>query len=169
LSTRPSSRARRLPAPTAARTPAEDLGILLTSALGAFKDRLHAHLAAAGYTDLGPSFGFVFRSLADEPMSLAQLASRLGITSQGTLKIVDEMERRGYVQRKEDEADQRVRRVALTGRGRSALREARRFHAEVERELTKSLGPRRVADARAVLEVLSGDEAGTRRWLRPVW
>src|SRR5215212_7777670 len=117
-----------------------DLGVLLTLATGAFKERLHAHLAASGYDDLGSSFGFVFRSLADRPLSLAELASRLGISSQGALKIVAEMEERGYVERRDDEADRRIRRLLLTVRGRAALREARRLHARVERELVTTLG-----------------------------
>ena len=134
-----------------------DLGVLLTLATGTFKDRLHAHLAASGYDDLGPSFGFVFRSLADRPLSLAELATRLGISSQGALKIVAEMEERGYVERRDDEVDRRIRRLLLTTRGRAALREARRFHARVERDLVTMLGTTKVAGARAVLEALAGD------------
>jgi DNA-binding MarR family transcriptional regulator len=134
-----------------------DLGVLLTLATGTFKERLHAHLATAGYDDLGPSFGFVFRSLADRPLSLAELATRLGITSQGALKIAAEMEDRGYVERRDDEVDRRIRRLLLTARGRAALREARRFHARLERDLVTSLGASKVAGARAVLEALAGE------------
>jgi DNA-binding MarR family transcriptional regulator len=141
------------------RPPAHDLGVLLTLALEAFKDRLHAHLARAGYDDLGPSFGFVFRSLADRPLSLVELAARLQISSQGALKIATEMEGRGYVERQDDATDRRIRRLALTSRGRSALREARRLHATVERELTDALGTESVANARAVLETLAGEAA----------
>jgi len=160
-----SSRQRRAAVRTAFltspdRPPAHDLGVLLTLALEAFKERLHAHLARAGYDDLGPSFGFVFRSLADRPLSLVELAARLQISSQGALKIVSEMEGRGYVERQDDATDRRVRRLALTSRGRSALREARRLHAAVERELTDTLGPERVVAARAVLETLAGEAAG---------
>jgi DNA-binding MarR family transcriptional regulator len=159
-----SSRLRRpsdrQPAPARATDPpAHDLGILLTLALDTFKRRLHDHLAEAGYDDLGPSFGFVFRSLADEPMSLAALATRLGITSQGALKIATEMEQRGYIERQGDRDDRRVRRLLLTARGRAALREARRFHATVERELARSLGADHVAAARVVLEELASESA----------
>jgi len=159
-----SSRQRRHVVQTTAsasadRPPAHDFGVLLTLALEAFKERLHAHLARAGYDDLGPSFGFVFRSLAERPLSLVELAARLGISSQGALKIVTEMEGRGYVERQDDAIDRRVRRLALTTRGRSALREARRLHAAVERELTDTLGAERVASARTVLETLAGEAA----------
>ena len=130
---------------------AADWGILLTAALAEFKEQLHAHLARAGYDDLGPSFGFVFRSLADRPLSLAELAARLGITSQGALKIAAEMERRGYVERQDDQVDRRVRRLLLSARGRAALKEARRFHAAAERRLVQKVGAKQVATARAVL------------------
>lgn len=140
--------------------PKQDLGVLLTLALSAFKARLHAHLAQAGYDDLGPSFGFVFRSLAERPLSLVELAGRLGISSQGALKIVAAMEARAYVERQDDPADRRVTRLCLSARGRGALREARRFHATVEQELIRAVGAKQVAAARAVLEALTNDAGG---------
>lgn len=157
MSTRPARR------PTTAATQRphdDDLGVLLTLALAEFKEQLHAHLASAGYDDLGPSFGFVFRSLADTPLSLVALSHRLGISAQGTLKIATEMVDRGYVERHDDADDKRVRRLALTARGRSALREARRFHTLTEKHLNETVGPRHVAGARAVLRALAADRLG---------
>jgi DNA-binding MarR family transcriptional regulator len=72
---------------------------------------------------------------------------------------------RGYVERKDDAEDKRIRRLLLTARGRAALREARRFHARVERELADALGVKQVANARAVLMALAGESArGDTRW-----
>lgn len=138
-----------------------DLGIVLTLALAAFKDRLHAHLADAGYADLGPSYGFVFRSLGERPLSLAELAAQLGITPQGALKIVAEMIERDYVERGDDAGDKRVRRLSLTPRGRAALREARKFHARAERELVDHLGARALKTTRTVLSTLAASGAAT--------
>ena len=156
-----SSRPRRSPdgeraSSTRTEGSPHDIGVVLTLALDAFKQRLHAHLADAGYDDLGPSFGFVFRSLADGPLSLVALADRLGLTSQGALKIAAEMERRGSIERQNDVEDRRVRHLVLSSRGRAALREARRFHASVERELARTHGAAHVAAARLVLESLAG-------------
>jgi DNA-binding MarR family transcriptional regulator len=137
-----------------AKAPITDWGILLTAALGVFKEQLHAQLVRAGYDDLGPAFGFVFRSLAERPLSLAELAARLGMTSQGALKIVAAMAERGYVERQDDLVDRRVRRLSLSARGRAALREARRFHVAAERRLVQSVGAKQVASARAVLAAL---------------
>lgn len=161
-----STRKRGAAPPAGAPEPAEhDLGVLLTIALETFKGRLHAHLAATGYDDLGASFGFVFRSLADRPLSLVELAARLGVSSQGALKIAAEMVDRGYVERQDDAEDKRVRRLLLTARGRAALREARRFHARAERELADALGAKQVASARAVLMALAGESArGDTMW-----
>jgi DNA-binding MarR family transcriptional regulator len=159
MSSRKAHRSVPEPTPSANAWSTEDLGVLLTMALAAFKDRLHAHLTTAGFDDLGPSFGFVFRSLAEQPLSLTELAALLGISSQGALKIVVEMSERGYVERRDDSSDQRVRRVALTRRGRSALREARRFHTAAERQLVELLGPRQVASARTVLGALAAEKS----------
>jgi DNA-binding MarR family transcriptional regulator len=135
----------------------QDIGLLLTEAVVEFKRQLHAHLSHEGFTDLGPSFGFVFRCLADRSMSLAELSALLGISPQGTLKIVAEMVDLGYVARKDDATDRRVRQLSLTARGRAALREARRFHATVEERLKKTVGAKALAAARAVLEELAGE------------
>ena len=44
-----------------------DFGVLLNLAFGSFKAGLHAELARAGFDDVGPSFGYVFRLLASRP------------------------------------------------------------------------------------------------------
>ncbi|MGV3709543.1 MAG: MarR family winged helix-turn-helix transcriptional regulator [Gemmatimonas sp.] len=137
----------------------DDIGVLLTVALGAFKRRLHSALADAGYDDLGPSYGYVFRSLADGPLSLVDLSVRLSISAQGTLKIANEMLERGYVERRNDPTDKRVRLLLLTARGRGALSVARRFHALMEQELVKAAGAASLASARQVLLTIAGEDA----------
>ncbi|BCS31066.1 hypothetical protein TBR22_A02660 [Luteitalea sp. TBR-22] len=129
-----------------------DFGVLLNLAFVAFKDALDADLAAAGFDDIGSSFGYVFRLLADQPCSLSELASRLGMSSPGALKVVDDMVDKGYVARHADPDDRRVKRLELTDRGRAALRRARAFHARYERELARRLGAQQVAETRRLLE-----------------
>ena len=137
--------------------PQTDFGVLLNLAFGALKHDMQSHMADAGFDDLGPSFGYVFRVLDQDAPSLAELAMRLGITPQGALKIVAEMIDKGYVQRTDDRTDGRVKRLTLSARGKRALAEARRFHGMFERELGKRLGTSRVATARAVLEAIIAD------------
>lgn len=129
-----------------------DLGVLFNLAYGAFVARLHTAMAEAGFHDLGQSFGYVFRLLDAGPASLVSLATRLQITSQGALKIVADMEAKGYVERLGHPDDARVRMVALTERGRNALSTARRFHAAFEAQLATQVGASNAAALRSTLE-----------------
>lgn len=130
----------------------EDFGVLLNLAYGVLKEELHATLAKAGYDDLGPSFGYVFRLLADQPRSLAEVAAQLGITPQGALKIVDDMVAKDYVERRGHPQDGRIKLLSLTARGRRALAAAHAFHLRFERELAGSMGSARAQAARQALE-----------------
>jgi DNA-binding MarR family transcriptional regulator len=136
-----------------------DFGVLLNVAFVAFKEALDADLAAAGFDDIGTSFGYVFRLLAQAPCSLSELAAQLGMTSPGALKVVDDMVAKGYVSRSADADDRRVKRLELTDRGRAALARARSFHERYERALVQRLGKRQVADARNLLEAMAASHA----------
>ena len=120
-----------------------DFGILLGLAFRAFVDEMHADLAARGFDDLGRSYGYVFRMLGDGDRSLSELAALLGMTLPGAGKIVDEMERHGYVERRPDQVDRRVKHIALSRRGRDALAAARAFHRRFEERLSDSARLRR--------------------------
>lgn len=141
----------------AQRQPA-DLGILLGVAFQEFVRALHAAHAAAGFADLGRSDGFVFRSLASGPLTVSELAGRLEITKQGAAQIIEDMERRGYVERQPDPGDRRARLVRLSARGKLALANARRFHRDYERGLARRHGSDAVAGLRAMLEAIAGPE-----------
>jgi DNA-binding MarR family transcriptional regulator len=131
-----------------------DLGLLLGLAYQAFTDQLREDLRGRGFDDLGGAYGYVFRALAEEPLRLADLAARLGMTAPGAAKIVDEMEARGYLTRRPDPRDGRAKALRLAPRGRAALAAARRFHAAAERRLRETVGAREVEVARLALEAL---------------
>jgi len=141
-----------------------DIGILLGLAYAGFVDELRADLAARGFADLGPSYGYVFRVLGDGERSLSELAGLLRMTLPGAGKIVDEMEARGYVERHPDASDRRVKQLRLSPRGRAALKAAQAFHRRFERRLPD--GPA----LRAALEGIATDTGGERapRYVRPL-
>jgi DNA-binding MarR family transcriptional regulator len=155
MSTRPDSTDQTAAERSLQADAESDIGILLTVALAAFKEGLHRHLAKAGYEDLGPGYGFVFRTLGQRSHSLAELAVQLGMTPQGALKIIAEMIDRGYVERRDDADDLRVRQLHLTTRGKAALKEARKYHAGAERTLVAEFGAKPVAATRALLASLA--------------
>jgi len=134
--------------------PVADFGVLLNLAFGAFKAKLHAELARAGFDDVGPSFGYVFRLLAPEPLNLSAVADALAISAPGALKIVNDMVDKGYVERQAHALDGRQKLLALTPRARQAMKVARRFHGQFEAALARQLGPDDARAARRVLEAI---------------
>ena len=140
----------------------DDFGVLLGAAYLRFVEELHAALASAGFDDLHSSFGYVFRALDADALSLRELADRLGMTPPGALKIVDEMVRTGYLLREPDPRDGRIKRLRLAPRGSAALAAARDHHVRFERQLGETLGRQRVASVRAVLEGWLGSDPAPR-------
>jgi DNA-binding MarR family transcriptional regulator len=148
---------------------AHDFGILLGLAYQAFVGHLHRDLAKHGFTEIGPTVGYVLRAIAEGPINQRQLSKRLGITDQGTAKIIDEMEREKLVRRVADPDDARARRLELGPRGEELLRAARRFHARFERELAKELGTSVAATRRVLEHIIASDPDETGRGrIRPM-
>jgi DNA-binding MarR family transcriptional regulator len=135
----------------------DDFGVLLALAYVTFVEELHERLS--GYERFGAWTGIVLRALDDGPMSLTNLAELLEMSSAGALKIIGPMVEDGYLERVPDPNDRRVRAIALTRKGRSALREARRFHADFEASLVEVLGPNAVRATRRTLEAIVEREA----------
>lgn len=135
-----------------------DFGILLMLASQEFVIELRAALAEQGFDDQGRSDGYVFRALAATPMTTSELADRLEISKQGAGQIVEDMERRGYVERRPDPTDGRARLLHLSERGRAALAAARRFHQRYERALISRHGKEAVATLRELLVAMAGEE-----------
>src|SRR5947208_13769673 len=79
-----------------------DFGILLGLAYQDFVRELNQELAARGFPDVRPAFGYVFRALLAERLTATELARRLGMTPQGALKLVDEMVAARYVHPRPD-------------------------------------------------------------------
>jgi DNA-binding MarR family transcriptional regulator len=138
-----------------------DLGILLVLAYQEFVRELREAHARDGFGDTGRSDGYVFRALAAGPMTVSDLAARLEISKQGAAQIVDDMQRRGYLERRPDPTDARARLLYLSERGRSALAAARRFHQAYERRLARTHGREAVGALRAMLEEMAGGEDRT--------
>ena len=117
-----------------------DLAILVTAAGRIVADRLGAAVEQAGVDDMRSSFGFVIRALADGERTLTDLAEVLDVTKQSAIKVVDQMEELGYVERRADPADRRVKRLRLTAKAEKVRRTALAASRRMERELRHDLG-----------------------------
>lgn len=128
-----------------------DLAILIAASYRVVADRLQEAMAKAGIDDMRPAFGYVIRALANEELSVSELARVLDVTKQAASQTIDEMERAGFVERRPSSADRRVKVLALTAKGRRVRKTALRTSAALEAELVEALGARSVTEARRTL------------------
>ena len=89
------------------------LGRALTIALRLLVDEMHDRLAAKGFDDLRPAFGYVLNAAAHAALTASDVAGLLGMTKQGAAKLLSEMEHAGYIRRIDSPDDGRARPVVL--------------------------------------------------------
>lgn len=58
---------------------------------------------------------------ADEPLRMSEIASRLVLSPGGATKVIDRLEKMGYVTRSPDPNDRRATVVEITAAGREAM------------------------------------------------
>ena len=131
-----------------------DLPTLTALAGASANEYLLARLRGAGHESIRMSHGYVFQHLIGGSPTVSDLAEALGVTQQAASKSVLELEKLGYVVRQPDLADSRVRRIALTAKGRSIIARGRAARAKLEAELAAEIGPRAIADARRAMLAL---------------
>jgi DNA-binding MarR family transcriptional regulator len=152
----------------------QQLDVVLAALLAglALNERVADRIRAAGFADVRFSHGFVFQHLVPGPLPVGELARRMGVSQQAASKSAAELERLGYVERVADQADARVRRLALSERGRAAVAAGRDARAAVAGELAVALGPRRAKALRTALldalEFAGGLDAVRSRRVPPI-
>lgn len=104
-------------------------------------------LTAAQYTTLS-----LLASAADT--SSAELARRVLVTPQSMSEMIAALERKGLIERRENEANRRILHVALSAAGRSLLSEAETRVDQVEAELFSALDDAGHAELREALSTV---------------
>jgi DNA-binding MarR family transcriptional regulator len=131
------------------------IGALLRMPWEAVHERMLAGLHQRGYEDLIAPHLSVLQYPGPENVRPSELASRTRMTKQALNYLLGQMEELGYLTRVEDEADQRVKRIRLTRRGREASAAMREIVLEIEVEWTQKLGRRRFSELRKLLAQLN--------------
>jgi DNA-binding MarR family transcriptional regulator len=148
-----------------------DIGTLAMLTGIATSEHAQAILEDRGFNGLRVSHGYVFQHLIDARPTIGELADQLDMTQQGASKIVAELAALGYVERIADEQDARIRRVALSKRGKAAVSASRKARADAEAALAAACGAGRLRTARTVLlaalENAGGIESVRQRRVRP--
>ena len=134
---------------------------LLQVAYNSLARRIFQFVAGAGFSDLRPSHGNVLEPLSYiDGQRLNELASRAGMTPQSMGELVDDLEKRGYVERRADPADRRAKRVHLTEKGRSTRAAAAQAVTDMEARLEALLGHAAYVRLRAMLTQVIDTHAG---------
>ena len=110
-------------------------------------ERLHER----GFADLEPAHLNVLQYPGPHGARPSELAAQLRISKQALNYLLGELERLGYLERRRDPDDLRSKRVALTPRGKSAIRVIREAVGEVETSWAQRLGPKRFDQLRKLL------------------
>src|SRR3954453_20449933 len=87
---------------------------LLEMAAEAMFAEFREDLIEAGYGDVRPTHGCVFRFVREDGMRLTELAQLADMTKQSIGEIVDDLAERGYVERFPDPDDKRAKLIRLT-------------------------------------------------------
>jgi DNA-binding MarR family transcriptional regulator len=139
--------------------PPETLLSLLDAATESVLAEFRRDLEEAGYADIRPTHGCVFRFVRDDGMRLTELARLAGMTKQSVGELVDDLVDLGYVERIPDPEDRRAKLICLTDRGIEAQRVGFGLLADVEGRWAERFGATRMKQLRELLEEAVGEDA----------
>ena len=138
------------------------IGALLRMPWESILERLLAGLRERGFTDLGASHLSVLQWPGPDDLRPSELAAQSRMSKQALNYLLGQLERLGYLERRDDPRDQRFKRIALTRRGKRAALAMRDIVRDVETEWEQQLGRERFAELRLLLTDLNGHVAADR-------
>ncbi|MGM9985970.1 MAG: MarR family winged helix-turn-helix transcriptional regulator [Bacillaceae bacterium] len=148
-----------------------DLTSLLSLSYSTMIYELHNRLNELGFGDIRPAHGFLFKYIRPDGATGIELAEHLGITKQAISKMVDYLEKGGYVMRQAHPTDKRGKVIVLTERGWAVIKAKEEIVAEIEQRLSEKIGVERMQmlkeDLIKLVEEENEDKSSLR--IRPVW
>lgn len=141
-------------------------------------DTLHASLVQLRHAVLRDGFLQAIRAMDEYDISVAQmatlmlldaerggtvggLATDLGRSLSATSRLIDQLVRRGLVDRQEDDRDRRIKRVALTERGQELIGQVQRQRSEAQLAVMATLSDAERTEVMRGMSLLA--EAASRR------
>jgi len=120
--------------------PGRDFGFRIARIARRLRQAVDSELGAYGLTEA------TWRPLAyvgrlGEGVRQRELAAALGIEGPSLVRLLDNLERRGLIERREQAGDRRVRGIYLTGPGRELQRRVLRISDSVLRRLLAAADP----------------------------
>ena len=131
-------------------------------------DDLHARLAASGFADVRPAFGFVLLAARSHSVTAKEIAELTGTSKQAATKLLALIEAGNYLRRVPSGGDGRERPFELTPRGRKLLTRVEAIYRELEAEWARAIGSTGVEGLRSgMTRALRARHGGTLPPLRP--
>ncbi|EJS45381.1 MarR family transcriptional regulator [Bacillus toyonensis] len=148
-----------------------DLKSLLSLSFSTSINELHDRLSELEFEDIRPVHDFMFKCITPSGATGIELAEYLGITKQAVSKMVDYLEKSGYVMRQTYPTDKRGNIIVLTERGWLVVQAKEEILAEIEGSWIENIGAERMQMLKEDLTklVYEANEGKLSSWLRPVW
>ncbi|MER5530441.1 MarR family winged helix-turn-helix transcriptional regulator [Streptomyces sp. NPDC002677] len=137
---------------------------LVLALSGHLVQEIHTGVSQQGFEDLRPAHGFAFVRISMGGATAADLAEHLGVTKQAAAQLVEELVRKGYVERHPHPRDARARLLALTETGWAATRAADQAARAAVTPWREALGEERFSELVADLTQLTPPGP-----IRPAW
>ncbi|MFG3014055.1 MarR family winged helix-turn-helix transcriptional regulator [Streptomyces cinerochromogenes] len=137
---------------------------LVLALSGQLVQEIHTGVSQQGFDDLRPAHGFAFVRISAGGATTADLAEHLGVTKQAAAQLVEELVRKGYVERHPHPHDARARLLGLTETGWAATRAADQAARAAVAPWREVLGEERFGELVADLTLLAPPGP-----IRPAW
>jgi len=130
--------------------PYESLGLHCSLTHRAFISALERKLKGTGISPA--QFIALGQLLSLGPMSQSQLAANLSFKPATGVRLVDRMERDGWVTRQSDPADGRVKRLVPTGKATTTWRKVSRLARQLLNEAYQGIHPSEIETVKRLLD-----------------
>ncbi|MBX5164554.1 MULTISPECIES: MarR family transcriptional regulator [Rhizobium] len=113
----------------------------MNEAVRIFENRIIENLKAKGHSELTAAHINLTRNLDEDGTRLTELARRASLTKQSMSELVDQVERTGLIEKRQDPADGRAKLVCFTDSGFVWLEAFHQSLEVAEGEMRDQLGP----------------------------
>lgn len=118
-----------------------NIGRRMNEAVRIFENRIIENLKAKGHSELTAAHINLTRNLDEDGTRLTELARRASLTKQSMSELVDQVERTGLIEKRQDPADGRAKLVCFTNSGFVWLEAFHQSLEVAESEMRDQLGP----------------------------
>jgi len=132
--------------------PYKSLGFQCELTLKAFLHNLALRLDGTGISPT--QFRLLAHLMADGPLTQAELSDLLSITPPSTVKLIDRMQRDGWVERRADERDRRINKIVCTEQAKEIWEEATIHSKNLLKQAYQGLTESEINNVISVLETV---------------